>query len=243
MNPEKNDISIEKLFHWGKEFELFDRYNNITEKVWMRLVGDAEINRARVFAIRKSADLRKQLKDPDSDYRIAFVSAIYDIVDQEHLIKLIGYLQTKKFSQDAVRDIRFPSIKEPKSTATLEEQEQYQAQVDAYEQKRQEKLTQYVVARLEESEQELKGKDLSVLQKQYEKLMIDELCENEMVEKFRDCCVYFGTYRDEAFRERYFKEFDEFANLPTEFKDQLVENYTGLEVNVQELKKLLEATP
>lgn len=63
MNAERNDVDIFRLFHWGKEVTIFDKYGNELTNVYMRLVGDAELNLARVFAIRRSAELRKSFED------------------------------------------------------------------------------------------------------------------------------------------------------------------------------------
>lgn len=242
MHPEKNDVSIDKLFHWGGKFTITDKYGTVITDAHIRLVGDAEVNRARIFAIRKSSELRKKLKTEDSDERIAFVAAIYELDDKDELARLVAYLNTKKLTQDAVREVRLPQPKELKSTATLEEQEKYQEEVDSYDERRMELINQYVATRMEDMQKELNDRDLLYLQRQCEKLMIDELCEKEMVEKFRDACVYYGSYKDENFKERLFETFDAFDNLPTEVKEQFISYYDSLEINVQDLKKLLVAT-
>ena len=52
LSPERNEIDIKPLFHWFGEQEIVDTQGN-TFRVFIRLVGDAEINRSRVFALRK----------------------------------------------------------------------------------------------------------------------------------------------------------------------------------------------
>lgn len=242
MLPEKNDVDVSRLFHWGSKFAIFDSYGKEIENIYIRLVGDAEINRSRVFAIRKSADLRKLLKTEDTDERIAFVSSIYDLDDKSDVINYILLLSTKKFTQDVMRDVDLPMPKEPKSTADLEDFEEYQKAVDNYSERRMQRINDEVLKLIESYRLELLEKPIEQLKKLYERNMIDELCEKEMVTKFRDMCVYFGCYKDDKFKERYFTNFDEFDNLPSEIKEQLINYYGSLEINVEELKKLLEAT-
>ena len=66
MEIEKNDVDISKLFNWGKAFEIVGE-DGVVDVVYMRVLGDADINKARVFALRESAKLRRALRNPDSD--------------------------------------------------------------------------------------------------------------------------------------------------------------------------------
>ena len=70
---EKSDINISTLFNWGKKFSLVDKNNTEIYEVYIRLVGDAEYGRSRVYALRKSSELRKKLNNLESDERIAFI--------------------------------------------------------------------------------------------------------------------------------------------------------------------------
>jgi hypothetical protein len=103
ISPEKNNVEIEKLFKWSSDFKINDKYGNFIVDVFMRLVGDAEINKARVFAIRKSAELRKLLRDDESDERIAFISTVYEMDEKEELADLISMLKLREFSDSATR--------------------------------------------------------------------------------------------------------------------------------------------
>jgi thiaminase len=243
ISPEKNNVEIEKLFKWSSDFKINDKYGNFIVDVFMRLVGDAEINKARVFAIRKSAELRKLLRDDESDERIAFISTVYEMDEKEELADLISMLKLREFSDSATREVTVPFPKEPKSDAPLEDIEKYQAEVDDYEGKRMEKINEYLIAKVDNFRNSIKDRTVEQLQKDYEKLMISQLCEKEMVTKFKEYCVYCSVYRDSEFKEKFFTTFEEFDNLPTEIKRQYIENYDSLELNVDELKKSLEAMP
>lgn len=243
ISPERNQVDIEKLFKWFGDFKINDKYNNFVVEVTMRLVGDAEINKARVFAIRKSAELRKKLREEGSDERVAFISTVYEFDDPEELTGLISMLKLREFSDNAMREVIVPFPKEPKSDAPLEDIEKYQAEVDTYEDRRMEKINDYLIAKVDNFRNSIKDRTVDQLQKDYEKLMISQLCEKEMVSKFKEYCVYCSVYKDNEFKEKFFTQFEEFDNLPTEIKKQYIENYDSLELNVDELKKSLEAMP
>jgi len=88
MNPERNDIDVSALFAWGNTFKIVDGNSKVIIEYYMRLPSDGELNRARVYALRKSAALRKLLSDPTSEQREAFV-ADEVIVSKDNLI---GYI-------------------------------------------------------------------------------------------------------------------------------------------------------
>jgi hypothetical protein len=213
LNIEKGDVDLSKLFHWGKQFEITDRFGKKVMDVYLRLVGDAELNRARIFAIRKSSELRKKLKEENSEERLVFIPDLDE--NKQDLIDRISVLKIKEFTQAASKEVSIPLPKEPKSDAPLEEIEQYQEKVDRYSEIRMDAIQNNVRDRLGVLNISLTKEDISWLKKEYERLIINELCEQEMVKKFRDSCAYYGSFRDENYTYRLFNTFDDFDNLPT----------------------------
>ena len=130
MSVERNDVDISQLFMWGKEFEIEGNAGK-KAKVFIRLIGDADLNRARVHALRSSADLRNKLKTKGSDERLAFLPEVGS-VERDVLIESISIMNIRDFSQEAVKEVDIPYPIEPDSDAKLEKMEKYQAQVDAY---------------------------------------------------------------------------------------------------------------
>ncbi len=59
---DRNDVNISILFNWGKEFILYDENRKELFKVYLRIIGDSDLNKAKVYALRKSAEMRKKLK-------------------------------------------------------------------------------------------------------------------------------------------------------------------------------------
>ena len=93
---EKSDVDISTLFNWGRVFEVINpKDQSVSSIVYMKLLGDADLGRARVYAIRKSAEMRRKLKDENSDERIAWVRSI-DEVETEDLINLNSSILFKR---------------------------------------------------------------------------------------------------------------------------------------------------
>jgi len=237
---EKNDVTLTPLFQWSKRFELLDPGGNTIE-VFIRLVGDAELNRARVYALRKSSELRKNLKDEDSDERLAFISESAGL-DRTQLEQIILTLSIRDITQDSLRTVRLPYPKEPKSDATLEEQEKYQTAVDNYPAEKEAKLKEFITNSLTKVKETVEATSDEELYKIYERAVISELCEQEMMKTFGDMCTFLGCYKDNEFTERIFASVDDLQNLPSVVKDQFVSAYKSLELSSEDLKKSRGAT-
>lgn len=238
---EKNDVDISKLFNWGNEFPIYDSMGKELTRAWIRLVGDAELNRCRVFALRESAKLRKALKDEDSDERWAYIADI-DVLEFENLVETVLIYMTRDITTQAMKEIKIPLPKEPDSESSLEEQEEYQAKVDAYPEERSKLVREYVERVLDRERNRLLSKSKEDVYKEFLSSAINVICEEEMLKRFREMCAFFGTFTDKEYKNRMFKSFEEFDNLPTDIKSQLVEYYSVLEIGGEDLKKLLEAT-
>lgn len=237
---DKNDVDISRLFRWGKKAEIMDLDESVLT-VYIRLVGDAELNRARVYALRKSAELRKELKKEGSDLRVAYIPDPNEL-DEEMIIEFIILKSLSELSTKALKniDLRYPT--EPDSDSTLEQLEEYQAKVDAYAQEREEVIHNAIEVEADKERERLKTLDKDALYKQFETVIINDLCEAEMVSRFRQMCAYFGTYTDSEFKKRLFDDFEEFDNLRKEIKLQFMDAYQELELGGDELKKSQEAT-
>jgi len=231
---EKADVDISKLFSWGKEYDLTVQGKDY--KVYVRLVGDAELNRARTFAFRRSAELRVKLRNKDSDEYWAYVPQ-EEVITQDELVSLMLLAYTRYFTEDAIKEIKIPNPKEPDSDSSLEDKENYQKEIDDYPVKRSSVIKEFVEKKIEEKRKELTDTPKEKLYKEYTKILIDQLCENEMFARFREMCTYFGIYKDKKYSQKLFESFEQFSNLSVGIKEQFMEFYSDLEINGEELKK------
>jgi hypothetical protein len=236
ITPEKNDVNIKPLFTWGRETILVDVHGKEIMKAHVRLVGDAELNRARVQALRASAEIRSLLKQDGSDENLAYIPA-KNSVENETMKDFIVITRTKDASDKVAKsvDLRFP--KEPDSDANLEQQEKYQKEVDEYPKKLNDAINAEMQKVIDKERLVIDAYDEDTLYAEFIKTVINDLCEKQMYSSFKEFCVYFGTYKDSEYRVRLFNSYDEFQNLDPSLKKQLEDSYYSLEVNIENLKK------
>jgi hypothetical protein len=233
---EKSDVIIDKLFNWGKEFSIKDNKGNEVGKVYVRLVGDAEINRSRVFALRRSAELRRSLNNLESDESLAFIPE-KGVVEKDNLVELTIVYTMRDLAREANQAIDLPYPTEPTSDAPLEDQEKYQALVDNYPKKRDELYRKQLDKFIERERTRLKKLDLDGVYSEFRLKVINDLCENEMIKKFNEFNAYLGSYSDSEFKHKLFKSHEDFERLPTELKNQFLAFYSELDIDTEELKK------
>lgn len=228
---------IKRLFLYEHELEIKEK-GEVVGKVYQRILNNADVERARREGLRKSAVLRKQLKDKDStDYEIYIVSA-FDM-DRETLVAAIVATELKEVRDSAYKaaqkEIHLPI--RPKGD-DLEALEEHQAKMDSYNTdimtKTIELLGEQTKERLEELEKE---EDTEKLRKLYISSAIRNLCGAEMVEMFQFWTVFLGTYKDKKCKKRFFNSFDELLNTATELQQQLIDGYFLLEIDKLSLKK------
>lgn len=241
MDIEKNDVDITKLFLWEGEVDIVDQHQNEVGKVYMRLVGDKDLNKSRVYSLRKSAELRNKLHTEGSDEHTAFIKGI-TLNSKESLVAGVKLLEMADLSNDARRNalVKFPV--EPDSDASLEEQEKYQKKVDEFPDKFSELVAKELEKLLKSEDKRLDKLSDKELQDLYQALTINYVCQEEMGRAFSDMCIFKGTYKDKEYKKKLFTTFTKYENIATEVRDQLREGYTQLELGMSELKKLQEAT-
>lgn len=233
---DRNDVNISKLFGWKGEKPIVDTTGKVILNVYMRLVGDADINIARTLALRDAAKLRSKMSDKNSDEYLAY-TVPEDLLDKDTLIILILNLMIKDFSEEAISSIDIPIPTEPDEHASQEEQEEYQKKVDNYPVERLKKLNEFVTEKTKQKEQELKQLPEDKLYALYIKTLTNRLCNNKLTETFQNYCAYAGCYKDNKYKEKFFSNFDEFLNLPPDIKEQIISNYQSLDLSGEELKK------
>ena len=142
-----------------------------------------------------------------------------------------------------IRSLDIKAPKTPKSDATLEQMETFQKEVDSYSDKRQKAIRKGLEKETKQLEKELRKLNRDELVKRYESVMIAESCEQEAIQAYKEATVYYGTFKDENYKERFFEEMEDVRNLPSEIKQQFIDAAQVLEIGGEELKKLRIATP
>lgn len=232
---DKNDVDISKLFYYHDKFDL-ELKNGEKISVYMRVVGDAELNQARVFALRESANLRKKLRTENSDEALAYLPDL-DILDKDGLVKTILASVYSNIIREANNEVKFNLPAEPKSTSSLEEQEEYQEKIDNFDKEYNQLLMDKIEELIKIEETRLQNLSEEQLRKEALNKVINQICELKMIERFQEMCTYFATYKDDKYKERMFQSFEQFDNLPKAIKEQLIMFYNKLEIDEVTLKK------
>lgn len=232
---DRNDVDISRLLRWGSKFIILNK-DDTEQVVYIKLAGDSDISRARVAALRRSRELRGKLKDTNSDEYMVFIPDSSEL-DDKTLIDYILSLKSRDFTQEALREVKVPYPNEPRSDASLEVQEKYQKDVDEYDDIRNSKIAEYVNNSIDKLESQLNTKAREYLVKEFEKIFVNNICEEEMLRIFIEYCVYLNVFSDPEFKNRIFTSFEEFENVLSDIKSQFISCYRSLEINITDLKK------
>ncbi len=236
MNIEKNDINISKLFEYTDQFVLTG-VDGTELTVYVRLIGDEDLNQVRVHAIRESGKLRKNLYNSKWEDREAYLPDISKY-KKDKIINIVTSLGLQDMTDRAIKqiDLELPRPKDLGSDPSLEEQEKYQEEVDRWPDLFNKKVSKIVTSFLEKRKKELQKITKKLLLEYYEEALIDASCTERLNRKFIEESTFLGTYMDENFSIRLFENFEEFLNTPTKLKELLMLNYKSLELSAQDLK-------
>ncbi len=238
---DKNDVDISQLFKWSKPVEITDTLADQSVTLYVRLVGDADLNRARTEALRSSGQLRKNLKTLDSDERVSFMSDIDEAKDKDTLIAYCVILHLEGLQRQAVSNVDVPRPKEPKSDASLEKQEAYQKAVDKYPTKFGKAVAKEVEKLRKKEQKRMEALTKEEVFDEYESLLINRLCHQEMVSEYYDQITFYATYSDPEFTIKTFPTYEDFDNVAPQVKLTLTEAYKSLELGIDVVKKSPEA--
>jgi hypothetical protein len=233
---EKNDVDISKLFTWGKKFEITDEDQKGFWNVYIRIIGDADLNKSRVAALRASAILRRKLHEKDSDERLAYIPD-FELLDRDVLVETVLTTLLREVTTKVMKNMNETLPVEPDEDSTLEEQEKYQKEVDGWSENRTKRIQILIENELEKERKILQEKSLEELSKIYEKYTINNLCEEEMYRIFSEMRAFMGSYADENFTIKVFKDFEQFNSMPAFIKNQFINAYLSLDIKTEELKK------
>jgi len=210
--------------------------------VWVKLMGDEDIKEAYKYARLKSSQMRKKIKDPESvEYQLQ-VSSL-DEQDDKDLYDLIVASKVNDFTRESVAVIvrdELPKLEEvavEPDAPKLEEQEKLDEAEDSVEQRFTDAINKYVKERQEVLEAELK----KYSRKKLVEAAAIELQELAPMQEFRialdDQKGYRGTFNDKSCKVRTYTDLEEYLNIHSAIKGQLVTAYDELEIDPSELKK------
>ena len=231
---DKNDVNISQLFNWGTDFEINTPKGKTT--FWMKVIGDADLNRARVYGLRQSAVLRKKLKDKESDERLALVPD-FDTTEKEKIVEAILLYKVSDLTNDAQKKLNLKYPQEPDSDAKLADHEAYQKELDAWPEHVETELRKAYNKEVGLEKKRLNKFSEEELLAEYEETLINKLCEGEFLRGFQEMCIFYASFVDEDYTKPLFESIEDFQNLPTATKEKFFVFYTTLNIPTEDLKK------
>ncbi len=237
---EKNDVDISKLFEFKSDVELHT-VDGKTIKVYLRLPNDGDIGKARVRAIRDSAKFRNDLRNPKWEDREVYLPDVSDF-SKEDMVSLIKSYSIRQISVEVSNNIEIPFPKEPDGEAVLEVHEEYQKAIDEYPALVNKKLMSEIKSGLENLEKVLKKKTKKQLIILHERELIKELSDGKFGVSFRERNAYYSTFSNKERTQKFFSSYEELRDSPTLLKEQLMNEYSKLELGSEALKKSLGVT-
>lgn len=241
-NIERNDVDVSQLYKWKKDFLVEDPATAESVRLYMRIVGDADMGKARTHGYRRSGEMRRLLREEGSDNRVGMMNELIEFRDKETLATAIVLLKLSGYRDDAIKEVNVAVPKEPKTDSHQMAYEKYQEAVDNYSKLYSEAVEKYMRDRSAKDTEEYMQQDEDILYRTYENLIIDRLCLEELTNSFYNMVVYLSCYTDEKYSRKAFKTFDEFENASSQLKSRLLREYRELELGMDFLNKLREAT-
>jgi len=235
-------MDLEKLFLWKGEITIKDRSGEpviIRTKplvLYQRVIGDADLVHARKQALKASRKLRKSLRDQTSDSAASMLPD-YESAEPKLLCNMIVMAEALSLRRQATELVSRPKEpKSPKSGATLEDQEKYEAKLEENTKVYLDDINTKIRELMDKRIEELKAMDNKLLPDIFLNATINSLCQAEMLNVFNSWCAYLGTYSDRNITKRAFKAYNSFDNSATELKEQVIRGYLSLEMGGEDLK-------
>ena len=231
-------MDISKLFKWKKEYTLVDSQGNpvVDEDdkeitVYIRVIGDNDLDEAKKFALRESRKLRNKYRASPEE-----ILPDMDELTSTELATLVTLNEASFLYKQAERETTLPY---PNSTNSLhiEDEEIYLEKLDSY-------FEDLIIAVDERAQKlfiETKAKYESMpidrLRTRARNTYIDKIVEAEIVKFYNDAILFYAIYEDEACEKRVFSDIDDVRNTSRLLKEQLYTEYSKLVLTDLELKK------
>lgn len=240
-------LKIVDLLRWRGSVELKDQYdkpildNGKPVTVYLRVVGDQDLQNAYKVARIHSAEKRKQLRDSTS---LEFKDQVEPIreASKEECIELIVTAREQNFGAEAYANtvrpeaVKLEEVAVDPDSPTLEEQEKLDAENAAVDAEFQAALAEYITSKKSQLADELALVELDELRKTAELEVSNITSLGLFLQAVQDYKMVYACYNDKAYKERSFDSIDEYRETLDIIKDQLLRKYAQLELGTDDIK-------
>lgn len=233
---------LTNLLRYKKKVQLINPYTSKPlETVWVRLIGEEDLQESFKAARLVSASKRELLRDKKSP---EYLDAISQLKTQtkETLEELVLAAAENKFSNESAAIVVREDLPEIDTIAsipdapTLEEQERLDKEVLTINDRYAKSIEEYIQTKMAEIRGEISGySEKHLSEKAFEALsqiqpMQDFVNEMAAQKAFR------GTFMDELCKVNGFDNVEEFKNSDAHIKEQITTAYNSLEMGSEDLK-------
>lgn len=240
-------LKLVDLLRWSKEITLKGvdgnplLENDKPVKVFLRIIGDQDLDDAYKAARAASARRRASLRDKTSEDYLSSVSAFEDATTDD-CVKLIVATRRRDFNNEAYANVVRPELPKIEEIAidadapTLEEQEKFDQMVIDINLEYAKALDSYVDEKTLELTSTLGAMPRVELMKETTEAAIDLQALQVFAQEIEIQKVWRAVYTDRTFRERAFENAEEYRQTAAIIKNELQAEYGLLELNPDDVK-------
>jgi len=241
-------LKIVDLLRWKKSIILKDESDKILldEKgnpvtIYMRVVGDQDLQDAFKLARVRSAEKRKTLRDETSLEYLDQVAPIKE-ASREDCMELILTARTQTFQSEAYANVERPDavtieeIAADPDAVSLEEQEQLDAANEKVDKEYVDAIQTYIETRQKETEVELESISLENIRGIAELEVSNITSLALFLQEVLDYKIIKACYTNKALTEKAFDSVEEYRSANSHIKAQISEAYMRLEIGADEIK-------
>lgn len=222
-----NQKILDKLFNLWKHKVVF---HGIT--FYQRIVPSTVQEDGRRYALLKSRELRKKLKDKESEEYKAYLADFLS-EDPDTIKTLIVNAALTEAAKSYVRDN--PKMPVPEPGPSLEEQEEYENALEERDKVYRENLTKYLEEFRDTYEKTIEKWGHERMLSELTRIQIDRLCEEAFIREFENYIVASSLFEDEAMKNRVFSV-EDFNLLPDDARQFFIDSYNSINVTDEEIK-------
>lgn len=234
--------SLVDLLRYKEEVDVkHPRTGQTIKKVWVRVLGDYDLNKAYKASRIVSSEKRAALRNPETDDYKDEVLGILELSrsEQEDVVKTARLSNFISEANAIVERPDLPKLEELSLDAdapTLEELEKLDAVENKEEEEHQKRVQEYINQKQIELDHELSKLSDEELIKLAQFEISNVLPFGIFMAELNDYKLLYGVFRDKLCKEREFDSIEDIKNTPQPIKDQLLEVLNKLELGQEEIK-------
>jgi hypothetical protein len=234
--------SLVDLLRYKKELEINDpNTGKPIKKIWIRVLGDLDLQNSYKAARLASAAKREALRDPETEDYKDEVLGVIDLSYEEQIDIIKTAKLSNIISEAAVAVIRpelpeLPEVAVEPDAASLEDLEKLDSEEIKVEKDYSSKIDEYIRLRTEELDVKLRELSPEELVKEAKSQVSVLVPFSIFMTELNAQKAFYGTFQDSACKIREFDTLNDFKQLPKEIQETLVIAINQLEVSGADIK-------